>query len=217
MTRDYSPRPAGTASDRRSFLRTVSAATAGAALVGTGASTAIAQDGDDGDDGLLDEGWKGLIFADNFHPGARFVFVSGVVEWTPSYGDVRDSWFADYNTRMIRWLNTDEVVPLYLAEEADVGDYDSDLGFVTDADDDPEQPQVFEMSQEWSPFSDNPRLVTLNVNPVDEDDEDAILDTDDWWQAGEDDGAAGNGTDAGNATADGNATAGDDQSSLLGW
>lgn len=41
--------------------------------------------------GTLDEGWKALIFVSNFHPRGEFAIVSGVTEWVPNYGDVRDS------------------------------------------------------------------------------------------------------------------------------
>lgn len=168
---------------RRSFLKKGAVATAGA----TAASGVASAQNDDDDDGIdvggdLDDNWKALIFASNFHPEARFAIVSDVVEWTPNYGDVRDSWFSDYNTRQIRWMNTGEIVSLFVAHEANVGEYDDDLGFITDPDDDQNQPQLFEMNREWTPFGDNPRLVTVNVSPVGEDTEDGILENDDWWQ-----------------------------------
>jgi len=189
---------------RRSFLKKGAVATAGVAAASGGVS---AQDGDD-DFGDLDDNWKALTFIDNFHPNARFTFVSGVVEWVPNYGDVTDSWFSEYNTRMIRWLNTDEVVPLFVAHDAEVGEYDDDLGFVTDADDDGNQPQLFEMNREWTPFGDNERLITVNVSPVGEDEEDRILQDEDWWQDG---GNAQNGTETGTETGTegGNGTATD--------
>lgn len=194
-------------STRRSFLKKSAAATMGAGLVGSGLGTVAAQDGDVG------EGWKALIFTNNFHPQARFTFVSGVTEWVPNYGDVQDSWFSNYNTRMIRWLNTGEVVPLFVAQDANVGEYDEDLGFVPDADDDPNQPQLYEVNQEWTPFGDNPRLVTLNVSPVSEEDEDSILEDEDWWQdAGAEAGT--NTTTANETTAGTNTTEGGNSSSL---
>ncbi len=147
-------------------------------------------DDDDGGIGDLDDNWKALIFASNFHPNARFTFVSGVIEWVPNYGDVRDSFFSDYNTYHIRWLNTDEVVPLFVAHDANIGEYDDDLGFITDADDDQNQPQLFEMNREWTPFSDNERLITVNASPVGEETEDDILDNEDWWQQTDDEGTA---------------------------
>lgn len=163
---------------RRSFVRKSAVATAGAAAASGIASAQ--EEGDDDDSGALDENWKALSFVDNLHPNARFAIVSDVVEWVPSYGDVRDNWFTDFNTRMIRWHNTGEVVPLYVAEEANIGQYGPDQGYITDADDDQDQPQLFEMDKEWTPFGDNERLI--NVSPVGEDTEDRLLDLDDWWQ-----------------------------------
>ncbi|WP_226483164.1 twin-arginine translocation signal domain-containing protein [Natrinema amylolyticum] len=164
---------------RRSFMKKGALATGALALGASGTATAQEDDGVFGD---LDDAWKALIQVDNFHPNARFTFVSGVIEWSPNYGDVQDSWFSDYNTYQIRWLNTDEVVPLYVAHDANIGEYDEELGFIPDADDDQNQPQLFEMNQEWTPFSDNNRLITVNASPVGEDEEDNILDTEDWWQ-----------------------------------
>ena len=149
------------------------------------------------DDGLT-ERWKALISADNFHPEGRFTFVSGVIEWTPSYGDIQDSWFSNYNTRMIRWLNTNQTVPLFVAQDANVGEFDQDLGFVADVDDDQNQPQLFEMNKEWTPFGDNPQLITVNANPVPDEEEDEILQNEDWWQQ-----TGGNQTTTNTTTTDG--------------
>ena len=220
MTDENTPRVDAGESSRRSFMKKSAAGVASAALVGSGVGTAVAQD--DGG-GVLDEGWKGLIFTDNFHPQARFTFVSGVTEWTPNFGEVQDNWFSGYDTRMIRWLNTGEVVPLFVAQDANVGEYDQELGFVTDVDDDPNQPQLFEMDQEWTPFGDSPRLITVNVSPVPEEEEDNILEDEDWWQ---DAGAEGTPTNetatttAGNETAENATTAGNEtttEGSLFDW
>ncbi|WP_176548074.1 hypothetical protein [Natrinema sp. CBA1119] len=188
-------------STRRTFMKQGATATAGLALVGAGAGTATAQDG-----GILDEGWEALIFANNFHPEARFTFVSGVVEWTPNYGDVRDSWFSEYNTYQIRWLNTGEVVSLFVSEDAEIGQYNENLGYIPEPEEGQNRPQVFEVNQEWTPFSDNQQLITINVNPADDEVAESILENDDWWQPMENNGGGdtttngggGNNTTAGN-------------------
>ena len=167
---------------RRSFMKKGALTTVGVGAMASGAATAQENQQDDLVAGDLDDDWKALIFVDNFHPNARFTFVSGVVNWVPNYGDVQDSWFSDYNTYQIRWLNTDEVVSLFVAQDANIGEYDEDLGFIPDADDDSNQPQLFEMNREWTPFDDNQRLITVNASPVDEEEEDAILENEDWWQ-----------------------------------
>ena len=108
--------------------------------------------------------------------------VSDTVDYVPNYGGVRKAWFENYNTRMIRWLNTDEVVPLFISFDAELGQFNQDLGFVTDTDDDPQQPQLYEIDHDFTPVFDHPRLVTVKVTPVDEQGEDAILKNEDWWR-----------------------------------
>ncbi|ADB61973.1 hypothetical protein Htur_3108 [Haloterrigena turkmenica DSM 5511] len=186
---------------RRSFLKKSAITTVGVSAAASG--VASAQDGD----GDIGEGpWKALIFQNNFHPEARFTFVSGVIEWNPNYGGIDDSWFTDYNTRMIRWLNTGEHVQLFVANDAEVGQYDENFGFVVD-DEDRNQPQVYEVSPEWSLFEDDPRLATINFGPAEEETEDQILETDRWWEeyrgAAVTDGNGGNVTTGGNNTTPG--------------
>lgn len=202
---------------RRSFMKKGAAATTAAAIGGAGVVSAHQgqnegeNGGEGGDGGVLDEGWKALTFVNNFHPRATFAFVSGVTEWVPNYGPVQAGWFSEYNTRLVRWQNTGEVTPLFVAEDAQIGSFNEDLGFVTDANDDDNQPQLFEVNKEWTPFSEDPRLVTMNVSPVGEEEEDRILQDDDWWlgeeAAGGADGGGGNQTATGNETATGNQTA----------
>lgn len=175
---------------RRSFMRKGAAAT-GVAAVGAGATGTAAAGGGGGG---VPDGQKALIFADNFHPFGRFTFVSPVIDWFPNYQEVRSSAWSSYNTRQIRWQGTGNVVNLWVAQDAEIGQYDSDLGFVTDADDDGNQPQLFEMDRDWTPFSDNPRLMTVSFSPVGEEEEDDILDNDDWWQG---DGGGGGGDGGG--------------------
>lgn len=182
---------------RRDVIKKGAAVTAAAGLGATG--VASAQDGGGADGGNLDESWKALIGVQDFNPNARFTFVSGVVDWTPTYGDMQDSWFSDYNTRMIRYLNEGQTVPLHVAQDANIGNYDEDLGFVVHPGDDSNQPQVFQMNQEWTPFGDNPNLLTVKCSPVAEDQEDNLLENEGWWQEtgqvdGNNTGGGGNNT-----------------------
>ena len=160
---------------RRSFMKKGALATGGLALGVGGTGTAMAQDG-------IGEGGKGVIFTNAFHPAARFTFTSGVVDWNPNVPEVSDNFWTNYQTRMIRWLNTNEHVPFFVAQDANIGEFDEDLGFVVDYDDDQNQPQLFEMNREYTVFGDSPALLTVNFSPVDEEEEDAILENDDWWQ-----------------------------------
>jgi len=174
---------------RRSFMKKGALTTSALAL---GASTTAAgQTGnetgtgtgveDDDDFDFDDAGGSALIVADNFHPSGRFVFVSDVVSWTPQLPDVRDSLWTDYNTYMIQWLGTNEIVPLWVAEDANVGTFDQESGYVADLNEDLDRPQVWEMENDWSPLGDNERLTNVDFEPVDEDAEDGILDNDSVW------------------------------------
>lgn len=188
------PVPLDTGESRRSFLKKSAVVTTGASIAASGVASA-----QDNGGGAVEAGpWQALIFQNNFHPEARFSFVSDVIEWTPNYGGIDDSWFTDYNTRMIRWHNTGEHVQLFVAGDADVGEYDPDLGFVVD-DDDADQPQVYEVSPDWSIFEDYQKLASIDFSPVDEETEDQLLESDDWWED-QTDGSATNGNGGGGNT-----------------
>lgn len=180
---------------RRSFLKKSAVATVGASAAASGVASAQ-------DDGANEGPWKALVFQTNFYPEARFTFISDVLEWNPNYGGIDDSWFSDYNMRMIRWLNTGEHRQIFVADDADVGQFDDDLGFVVD-DQDQDQPQVYEVSPEASVFEDDPKLATIEFSPVEEEAEDQLLASDDWWQDQQDGGVTGG--NGGNTT-DGNTT-----------
>ncbi|WP_247002922.1 hypothetical protein [Halosolutus gelatinilyticus] len=192
---------------RRSFLEKSAIATVG---VSAASGVASAQDDDDDDDIGEDLGAgtrKASIFQNDFRPEARFSFVSGVIDWNPNYGGIDGSWFTDYNTRTIRWFNTGEHVQLFVASDAELGRYDDDLGFVVD-DDDRNRPQVYEMSPEWTLFEGDPKLVTVEFGPVEEEIENQLLEADTWWTDQRD--AAATGGNGGNVTTDStNTTRGD--------
>ncbi|MFB6179366.1 MAG: hypothetical protein ABEI77_06550 [Halorientalis sp.] len=172
-------------STRRSVLKTGSLAAAGLSVIGSG--TAAAQNGNGGVDQASD---KALLFADEFNPNARFVITSPVIRWVPKVEQVRDADWSDYNTRMIRYLNTGQRATFFMAEAAEVPEFDQDAGYVVDAEGDTTQgtpqPEVFQMNQEYAPFGAS-RLVTVNFRPVGEDEEDRLLGNEDWWLNGTDD------------------------------
>ncbi|RDI73095.1 twin-arginine translocation signal domain-containing protein [Halopelagius longus] len=187
MTDDYQPND----QSRRSFMKTGAAASGAVALGLVSSGSAAAQQGTEtpqggtstqDDDGITDEGYKALIFEDDFQPAARFTFVSGVIEWTPNWADVRDSAWSEYNTYQIRWLHNGQVDTLFVTQDASeqLTEFDQNLGFIPD-EDDVNQPAVWEMSREWAPFGDNERLQVVNFSEVNEEEEDQILQDDDWW------------------------------------
>lgn len=169
---------------RRSFLQKSAVTAVGASFVGSGVAAAQ-ENTTEGDDGIIDGSlgaMEAVVSVSNYHPQAKFAFVSGVVDWTPNHGQIQNTWFTDYNTRMIRWQNTDQTVPLYVSQDADIGQFDEGLGFVVDEDDDSNQPQLYEMNQEYTLFDDDPRYLSVNFSPVSEEEEDQVLENDGWWE-----------------------------------
>lgn len=179
------------AESRRSFIRRGVIAS-GAALGVPGA--VAAQEGDTDDDGddedtdstPRDDWIDGLVFRKAFRPEGRFAFVSGPLDRKPDADAVNDSRWADYVTFRIRWIDTGEVDLLFAAEENldDIGEYVERFGFVPDRDDDPRQPQVWMMNDDFSPFGFDETVVSIDFRPITEDEEDDLLDDDGWWTDG---------------------------------
>ena len=181
---------------RRSFMRKGALASGAAALGLSSSGSAAAQEEgtetaqDSGtataqaDDGAVraEQGRQALIFANEFNPNARFAFISDALDWSPNFGDVRGGLFTDYDTYMIRWSNTGEIAPFFVASDANVGEFNDEAGFVVDADDDPDQPQLFQMSREFATSDENQQLLQVQFSPVPEDEEDAVLAVEPWWQ-----------------------------------
>lgn len=162
----------------RDFTRRSAAAAVGAGAAASG--TAAAQQGGDGtESGPRSQGWTALIGASNVKPGARFTFVSGVVQWTPNYGDIPGDLSETHNTRIIRYRNTGETVPIYVPREASLGQYKSERGYVADTEGDAGQPQLYEMDRKSTPLDTYPHLAKVNVTPSPESEEDSLLEGDD--------------------------------------
>ena len=172
---------------RRSFIKK-SALTTGALALGATGSAAAQQEGGGGetetganpfDNG--EGGGEGIIQVPSFYPRARFSFVSGVIDWTPDVPGVSDDVWDSYNTYQIRWLNTNEMVSFWVEQDATIGEYDDGLGYIPD-DQDPNQPQLYEMDDEWEIFGEGNDLTEVTFSTVPEEEENQILENDDWWQ-----------------------------------
>lgn len=182
---------------RRSVLKKGALATASAGVLGASADSVAAQedDDDDADDGT-DDWQKALLNVGQARPGRNFIITAPVLDWSPDVEEIEDNVWSDYNTRVIRYLNSDEQVLFWVAQEAELPEYSEENGYVVDAegdtaDDGTPQPEIYQMRREFSPFGDA-AYVTVNFAPVGEDDEDGILEMDDWWL--DDDDAEGTAT-----------------------
>ena len=188
-------------STRRSVLKSGALATAGASLATGGVA---AQEGDGAGDGAGDgvgdgQNWmKGILPAAQFRPSARFIITSPVIEWTPNIAEIQDNVWSEYNTRAIRYLNSNEQVLFWQAQDAQVPEFNQQAGYVVDSAGDvgpnnTPQPEIYRMNTEYAPFGTS-GYVTVQFSPVREDEEDDWLDNDDWWYA-DDEEAAGLGDD----------------------
>ncbi|MFC6824396.1 hypothetical protein [Halopelagius fulvigenes] len=108
--------------------------------------SAAAQEGDDvifGDDSDEDvgnlfneqEAMKGLMYRQHFVPSGLFTIASPVIDFQPEAEEITDNVYSNYNTRTIRYVNPlNANVPLYPANEAQIGPYDERFGAVVDDD-----------------------------------------------------------------------------------
>ncbi|UPV75823.1 hypothetical protein M0R89_07115 [Halorussus limi] len=99
-------------SSRRTFLK---GTLAGGLALGGMAGGAFAQDGGQAET----KRFEALIFAGSFHPGARFEVTSDVLNYTPVVPEGART-FGDYNSRVIKYLNTDERVLFFPSNDAEV-------------------------------------------------------------------------------------------------
>jgi len=164
---------------RRSVLKKGAAATAGLGLTAGATGSAAAQDDDD--DGVFeDQEWdKAIIPAGQFQPRGRFIITSPVLEWNPRVEEIRDNVWSEYNTRVIRYLNTNDMVVFWQAEDAEVPNFNQEAGYVVDAEGDTfedgsPQPEIFRMHSEGALFGDS-GFMTVNFTPVGEDEEDQFF------------------------------------------
>lgn len=180
----------GIGNSRRSFLKT-GALTSGAFALGVAApGFASSQEDPDGDDGTATatptttpdgdgaDGGKALMFNNEFRPNARFRVKSPVLERNPDVEGVQegDIW-SDYNTRVIEYLNTNEEVFFFPADDAEV-----------------QQGQVYELNREFSLFADDTAdegVISVSFEPVGEDD--VLFDDDNQLEPGTDYGITAGG------------------------
>lgn len=157
---------------RRGFMKK-SALTSGGLAVGlTGSVTAQATETTTGVGGDVDAGGEALIFNDEFRPGTQFRVVSPVLEQNPDIGggEQRGIW-NEYNTRRIQYLNTNEEVYLFPAQDAEI-----------------EEGRVYELKGNFSLFADGAHgrdVLSVFFGPVGED-EVLISDDDGQLDPGED-------------------------------
>ena len=183
---------------RRSILKTGALASIGLGVGGSAIGSAVAQTDGDGDgfgDGVGDPGWfledeamKAVIFRDAFKPNGLFTIASPVLQFQPETPGVQDNVWSDYNSRAIRYMGTNEQVLFFPADDAPLGPYNEQFGYVVDDQfvendqividgepignqlDDQERsqlrPAIFIMDQEFTPLGGDEYVVTVNFSPI---------------------------------------------------
>jgi hypothetical protein len=135
---------------RRTVLKKGALASSALAL-GLGSTTSV------GAQGQGDEENKALMFNDAFRPGAEFRVVSPVLEWTPDVEGVQEGdVFSDYNTRMIRYTNTEAEARFFPTNQAEV-----------------QEGEVYRLHRNFSLFEDDAAdegVVSATFEPVADDD-----------------------------------------------
>lgn len=130
-------------------------ASGGLALGVTGIGSAAAQDGDGVN---YDAEYKALMYNWDFRPRARFRVVSDVLRYNPrEEGVTEGSYWSEYNTRLIKYENTNEQVLFFPAHDAEV-----------------QKGQLYSLGREFSLFADDvddSGVMSASFSPVREDDQ----------------------------------------------
>ena len=102
---------------RRTILRRT---LAGGLALGAGTGRALGADSNAARaQGDQTRQFQALIFAGSFHPGARFEVTSDVLNYTPVVPEGAAA-FGDYNSRVIKYTNTNERALFFPANDAEV-------------------------------------------------------------------------------------------------
>ena len=195
---------------RRSVLKTGALATVGSGILGSSVGSAAAQDGGGqggGEDGdpfdedlfVANQSMKGLIFRNQWEPNNLFTIASPVLDAEPDVPEVSDNVWSGYNSRMIRILGTNENVLFFPANDAALGPYDDNFGYVVDDDfldqnndlvvdgapiddeggvDDQElqqlRPTIYAWNRESNLFGDSDNLLTVEFSPIPDEQEEQV-------------------------------------------
>lgn len=175
------------AGSRRTFLKRGAAVSGGLALGLPDAAGAAQDDADDDGESGGGDARNGVMFVDQFKPGANFVIVSPAVDWTPDVPEIRTLDPFNYNSRVIRYLNVNEFRILFVSQNAALPTYDTNVGYVVDDDEayapgETPQPEVYRLHEESNVVGDTEGLVRLvTFSPLGEATEADALETEDWW------------------------------------
>jgi len=139
---------------RRTFLKK-SAVTSGVLMVGLSSTgTAAAQNDSNGQEPVQNGGGgEGLMYTNEFNGEALFRVISPVLNENPEVDTDDDIFDEEYNSRRIRYLNTDEEMYLFPTEDAEI-----------------QEGNIYQLSDSFSLFEDNGELMEVEFDSATEDD-----------------------------------------------
>lgn len=174
---------------RRSAMKMGALGASGLALSLAGTGSAAAQQSDqqnaqqDDDDIFVNEEQiDAAMYIGDFNPKRRFIITSDVIEWSPNVDENIQGVFDQFNTHMIQYQNSNRHAQLFVAGDAELPPYDSQLGYVVDDDEnygsnEQPQPEVYTLQRDAQFFDNaNQRLINVTASPLKENNEDDIID-----------------------------------------
>lgn len=131
---------------RRSILKAGALAAASLGVGGAATGTTTAQE--DGDVGVIgdddatgseelfveNEASTGAIYRQAWIPSGMFTIASPVIDFTPEAPGISDNFFDSYNTRIARYVGTNQNFLFFPQDNATIGPYEEELGYVVDDD-----------------------------------------------------------------------------------
>lgn len=188
MTQDQTDGKAGEMT-RRSAMKMGALGASGLVLGLAGTGSAAAQESDqqnaqqDDDDLFVNEEQiDAAMYTGDFNASGNFIITSDVIEWTPNVNENIQGVFDQFNTHMIKYQNSNRQAQLFIAADAELPPFDSQLGYVVDDDEnygqnEHPQPEVYTVRQDAQFFDNaNQSLINVTVSPLEENNEDDILD-----------------------------------------
>lgn len=156
-------------------------------LAGTGSAAAQQSDQqnaqqDDDDLFVNEEQIDAAMYTGDFNASGNFIITSDVIEWTPNVNENIQGVFDQFNTHMIKYQNSNRQGQLFIAADAELPPFNSQLGYVVDDDEnygsnEQPQPEVYTVRQDAQFFDNaNQSLINVTVSPLEENNEDDILD-----------------------------------------
>ncbi|WP_408960545.1 twin-arginine translocation signal domain-containing protein [Natrinema sp. 74] len=175
---------------RRSFLKKSALTTAVTGLAASGTVAAQEDEGgvveaDDEDPFEGEDQIRVAAFQDAFQPNARFMIVSGTIEYAPNVPENLGGPLTGFNAHMAAYVNTGKRFTLFVQQGENLGaSFNEDAGWFVDNDEGGDgggdgggfnQPALYEFESEFSRYEGTDRIVTTYALPLEQDVEEQVF------------------------------------------